>query len=588
MDKKNSSIDEIFALALENHQRNKFKIAENLYKKALKINPNHLESIFLLGTLSIQTKNLDKAKVLLNKAIQIKPNYTEAYYNLGIVYQELGEHEKTITYYKKAIKSQPNYKQAYNNLGTVFKSLKEFQKAVSCYEKAIQIDPNYTVAHYNLAATFKSLEEFQKAVSCYEKAIQINPNDVEAQNNLGSIFIELGEFQKAINCYKKAIQVQPENAETHNNLGVLYKSLGDLQKSIHCYENAFKYQSENLNYLYVLSNLKKEILDIKLKNKIKKIMNNSPVKSNLAYGNFLLSKYELESKNYDKEFDYLLKGHQYYFESEKEKFKRDVEYCLNILPKIGETININKYDENNKKINHIKPIFIIGVPRCGSTLVEKIIGSGYKDIPMGEETGIFNKLVKQKINKKQSLNSDIEDLQIKIFESYKRKGLVQEKHDYIFTDKTLDNFFYIDLIKKIFTKAIIINCKRNPFSSIMSILKNNLVDISWAHNLEHIFKYFDIYFEKIKKIKKNYPNFIYELQFEEFVNNPEIESKRLMRFCKLPWNKKCLDFYKRKDLISHTTSNMQIRNAIYKDSINKYLPYRIFLDKYGKKYSWFN
>ena len=83
------------------------------------------------------------------------------------------------------------------------------------------------------------------------------------------------------------------------------------------------------------------------------------------------------------------------------------------------------------------------------------------------------------------------------------------------------------------------------------------------------------------------PNFIYELEFEKLVNNPVEESKNVMKFCELTWDKKCLEFYKRKDLISKTASNIQIRQAIYKHSLEKYLPYKKFLNQYGEKYSWF-
>ena len=165
---------------------------------------------------------------------------------------------------------------------------------------------------------------------------------------------------------------------------------------------------------------------------------------------------------------------------------------------------------------------------------------------------------------------------------------MKKKSNYIFTDKSLDNFFYLNLIHKIFPNAKVIDCKRNALSSVMSILANNLIEISWAHKIEHILEYFDTYYKMMKNYKKTYPNFIYELKYEKFVNDPTGESKKLMKFCNLPWSNKCLEFYKRKDLISKTTSNVQIRKAIYKDSINKYLPYKQFLNKYFKKYSWLN
>ena len=211
-----------------------------------------------------------------------------------------------------------------------------------------------------------------------------------------------------------------------------------------------------------------------------------------------------------------------------------------------------------------------------------------KYIPIGEETGILSTFVKQKIIKKHSLDSGIEDFQIELFEKFKQKGLIKKNNDYTFTDKTLDNFFYIGLIKQIFPDAKVVNCKRNALSSIVSILKSNLPAVSWAHNLEHIFKYFDIYYRTIENYKKIFPNFIYELQYEKLVNDPEGESKKLLEFCDLPWDSKCLEFYKRKDLISKTSSTTQIRKAIYKHSTQKYLPYKQFIKKYGDRYHWFH
>ena len=454
MNKKNLTLDETFALAVQNYQNNNFKIAENLYKEILEKNPDHFESIFCLGSLSIQTKNFDTAILLLNKAIQIKSNHANAYHNLGLVFKILGK----------------------------------FKEATNSYQKSLKCDP------------------------------------------------------------------------------------------------------KNLIVLYDLSELKEEVLDIKLKSKINKIMNSGTcTKKNLAYGYFLLAKYELYAKSYNKEFNYLIKGHQCYFESESKNFNKGINYWLNELPKNKELFNLNKFNKNIKKINYkIKPIFIIGFPRCGSTLVEKIIASSQEYIPTGEETNVLNALIGQRLLQKKSLISDIENFQIKLFESYQKKGLIKKKNDYTFTDKTLDNFFFLGLIKEIFPYARVIHCRRNALSSIMSIIKNNLRTVSWAHNLKHIFEFFDIYYRVVQKFKKMYPNFIYELEYEKLVNDPEIESKKLMKYCGLSWDKKCLEFYKRKDLISQTASNIQIRKAIYKDSIKKYAPYKKLLSKYGDKYFWFN
>ena len=253
------------------------------------------------------------------------------------------------------------------------------------------------------------------------------------------------------------------------------------------------------------------------------------------------------------------------------------------LINIGSTKNFSSINDNE-----VKPIFIVGVPRCGSTLVEKVIASGVKSISIGEETTIISFYVAEKMMANESFNSNLTLLRDKIIERYKKRNFIKKENNNIFTDKSLDNFFFIGLIKKIFPNAKVINCKRNPVASIMSILKNNLGDVSWAHNINHIFKFFDIYHKRIDYFKNIYPSFIFDLQLEEFVKKPEDVSKKLMKFCNLTWSKKCLEFYKRKDLKSRTASNVQIRKPIYKDADEKYLPYKQILQKYGKKYNWFN
>ena len=174
---------------------------------------------------------------------------------------------------------------------------------------------------------------------------------------------------------------------------------------------------------------------------------------------------------------------------------------------------MNNFNANLKKNDcNIKPIFIIGVPRSGSTLIEKIIGSGVQHVPLGEETSILSDVVSGLIASGQSLISDKKTLKSLVLEKYKNKGLVQEKNDFVFTDKSLENFFFINLIKEIFPNAKVVNCKRNPLSCIMSILKNNLIDLPWAHNIENIFKYFDTYYKMSSKFKNFSTNFIYNLQ----------------------------------------------------------------------------
>ena len=342
-----------------------------------------------------------------------------------------------------------------------------------------------------------------------------------------------------------------------------YAKLGQFQEAAKCLRTALKDKPNDLETFYMLHRLGEKVLDSTLKDKIVKVISDTGcTKMNLAYGNLLLAKFEQQAGHYESELNYLLEGHDYFFQSKSTKFEKELKYWFDILPRIENIINLKKSNENN---HHLKPIFIVGLPRCGSTLIEKIITSGTKHIAIGEETEIFNFLIHQ-------------GSRTKILEAYQQRGLMQAASDYTFTDKSLENFFYIKFIKEIFPNAKIVNCTRNTLSSVMSILQTNLTEIAWAHHLKHISKFFDIYHQKIK----SFSNFIYDLNYEKFINNPEVESKKLMEYCNLPWNKRCLEFYKRKDIVSDTASDVQIRKMIHKHSLDKYLPYKPFMLKHGE------
>tara|TARA_Y100000590_G_scaffold224009_1_gene253372 strand:+ start:5267 stop:7036 length:1770 start_codon:yes stop_codon:yes gene_type:complete len=587
MNKKNQSLKEIFETAVKYYKKKDFKTAEIYCYKIYSINPNHLDTLLMLATVEALKANFEKAKEFLIKAIEIKPNNVTALHNLATAYKELGKFDEAIDNYNKVLKLSPKHTNAHYNLGMTFYKSNQLKKAKSFFKKTVDIQNNFAVAFFWLANCHAELKEYNDAISCYQKSLEINPNLVIAYNNLGLVFNSINDFDNAISSFKSAVKIKPNHAGAYHNLALTFKNLGKFDDAIRSHEMAIKHEPESLTNYYYLSELKEEILDSKLKSKIIKIVERDKANTNNIFGNYLLAKYERKLKNYEQELKYLIIGHQNYFNLMRKKFELGVKYCFDDVLKISEGAKVKK--NNSIKYNKIKPIFIVGVPRCGSTLIEKIIGSGKKLISLGEETAVFENYVNKKILEKQSLDiGNVDEVRDELHDIYLQKGLLSKKNDYIFTDKSLNNFFYLELIKDIYPDSKIIHCKRDVLSSIVSIFQNNLTELAWTHNLDNVFKYFDNYFEIIENFKTAYPNTMYELEFEKLTTNPLEESKKLMKFCDLPWDKKCLEFYKRKDLSSKTASNIQIREAIYKHSLSKYLPYKKLLDKYGKSYSWFN
>ena len=267
MVQKNFTINETFTLAWNNHKKNNLEVAEKLYKKILKTNPNHFQSIYLLGSLSLLSKNLKQAKQLFDKALKINPNHPDTHNNLGLLFIEFKEFQKAVKCFQTAIEIQPNYSSAYNNLGLLFTELKEFQKAVKCFQTAIELKPNYAPIRNVLGLALRGLEEPQKAVKCFQAAIELKPNYSPAHNNLGLTFKELGEFKKAISCYQKALKLMPNSIAAQTNISNIYTTqLDNFEKAINESYKTLKmhsYTTQFINQKISLYRLKHDVQQAK-------------------------------------------------------------------------------------------------------------------------------------------------------------------------------------------------------------------------------------------------------------------------------------------------------------------------------------
>ncbi len=250
-------------------------------------------------------------------------------------------------------------------------------------------------------------------------------------------------------------------------------------------------------------------------------------------------------------------------------------------------VNIN----NNKKFY---PIFIIGLPRCGSTLIESVISSGKDKIENLGETNLVNWAFLNTNRDFLKLNDNNQSIIIdqnltakKLTESINNL-IINKNNDIYFSEKSLENFFYIELILNIYPNAKFINPRRNTIDNIFAIYKQFLSNVSWSHSIENILLYFDNYFSTIDYFKQKYSERILSISLEEFTNDPRKSAMEIYDFCNLNWDEKCLDFHKRDDLFTNTASINQIRSAVQKYDFSKYEAYKGMLNNYLKKYSWLN
>ena len=444
------------------------------------------------------------------------------------------------------------------------------------------------------ALNFKQENDLISAEINLKKALNIDPENFIALNNLGNIYSAKNELKKARDLFLRAIKIKQDYSNAIFNLALTNQEIGNKNTAVELYKKAIKYDPDNLGSYYNLSRIDETFFNIKNINNIKEILANKKNSNfNKSAGLFILAQDQRIKANFKKEFEYLTEAHKY-FHFSNEKVNNQISfYWIRLMPKI-----IKKFTfSSEKKISReIKPIFIMGLPRSGSTLIESILCSGKKTIPNGGETAIINRVFidsnkkffveKKFLENNEKLEVDENAFIQKVIKQYKLINLLEKNKVNVFTDKSLENFFFIELIVKLFPYSKIVICKRDIFQIIMCMYQNFLPKITWSHSIDNILEYIDNYLKTIDSFNKQYPKKIYTIELDELTKNPVKLSKDLFNFCDLEWDKKCLEFYKRDDLISKTASNLQVRNKIFNNSTKKYTAYEEFFHPYLNKYQW--
>ena len=476
----------------------------------------------------------------------------------------------------------------HNMLGLILSDKKEFKKAIDSFKKAIKIKPDFAIAYNNLGNIYKNNGKTNLAIKHYKKAIGINPKSPEPYNNLGNIYKSKNKLLDSINFYKQAININPKLFIVHNNLGIAYKVLGKFNEARQCFIETIKikpdfyYAHRNLG-LINNRKLTSENLEI-LKNNFINLKKDSDQKRELA---FTLGKAHEDIEDYNEAYKYFLQGNAI----ARKSFNYSIAREKRLFKTIRSSFNRKLYQSIDIKIKKekITPIFIVGMPRSGTTLVEQILSCHSKIYAAGE-TEILDRLIVKFINKK--LN----------YTFLNKKNLLNMKfirrlgNEYILElnkisdgskfiiDKLPSNFRWIGLIKIILPNAKIIHCNRNARDTCLSIFKNYFPyrAMGYSYSLIETIDYYELYKKLMIYWKSILSDFIYEIKYENLIYSPEIEIKNLLNYLNLKWEKECLNFYNNERPV-HTASDAQVRRPIYKNSINYWKKYEKYLPLSFKK-----
>jgi len=598
--------------AFERHQAGDLEKAEAIYQSILEEQPDEPNALHLLGVIALQSGNYeiavgyieraisvnsqvadffnncgeayrglgkhDLAVARYEQALSINDKYTDAYNNLGNILNHLGKTREAIDNFKHALALKPDFAEAHNNLGNSLNDLGQSEQAIDHLEQALTIKPEMAEAHNNLGNALHMLGRYQDAIGSYKQALHIRSDYDEAHSNLGGSLQELGRTQSAITHYQRALVIKPDHPVAHNNLGLALQELGRKDESIAHFEQALSIKPDYSEAHYHLALIKPTQDKIPT---IKQFLANTGIaEKDEIYFHYALGRIYNEGKMYDLEFEHYQKANIL----NRKTLSYDAKTHSDFVSRIMGTCSNDYFQKlESSGSDSQMPVFIVGMPRSGTTLVEQII-SNHPSVHGAGELIFFEQLEAYISHHLSSSNdypeclsdcreSTIRELSVKYLSELK----ILSYGEKFVIDKNPGNFLRIGLIKILFPGAKIVHCKREALDTCISIYLNNFVHGNdYQFDLAEIGQYYLDYERLMEYWIGLFPNDIINVQYEDLVMNQENISREMIAFLELEWDEKCLDFHNNIRTV-RTASNMQVRQPIYNNSIDRWKRYEKYL-----------
>jgi tetratricopeptide (TPR) repeat protein len=551
------------------------KINESLVasQKSVQLGPLDTAAHYNLANTLKEIGRLDEAEVSYKKAIELKPDYAEAHNNLGNTLKEIGRLDEAEVSYKQAIILKPDYAEAHYNLANTLKELGRLDEAEVSYKKAIELKPDYAEAHNNLGMTLKELGRLDEAEVSYKQAIILKP-DFEAYYNLGNVLLILRRLNEAETSYRKVIILKPDYSEAYYYLGVILQDFGRLEEAEASYRKAIKLKPNYVEAHLGLTLMKKfDTQDEQYSNMKELYLDKNISKEQRCHINFGLAKACEDLGDFKQAFAHYCEGNELRKKVLNYNINQDVELFRKIKSNYPQIVQ--KSLKPDKLTNNTMPIFIVGMPRSGTTLVEQIISSHSEVTGAGELNfaSQFGKAISTGITEKN--NESLLDFRSKYLDKLKNVS----NGNLIVTDKTPQNFLYIGLLAAAFPEAKIIHVKRNPAAVCWANYKQYFASksIGYCYAIDDVISYHKLYENLMVFWTNTLSKRIYNLDYELLTVNQESETQKLIEYLGLDWNEKFLSPQNNMRSVA-TASNLQIRKKVYKGSSQQWKKYQPFLN----------
>ncbi len=574
-------LDDNFDHPDANHNLSILLIEQNKISEAEKYIDNCTKSKFAITQYFLTASKFfsikgdsKKALLMADKSIEISQDNerVKCFYQKATVLKSINDNDKSLHYFKKCLEIDPKNPIILNSYGVGLCQKEKFFESIPYFASALKYKPNFFDGNLNLGLAYQKTNKAKEAIEYYEKAKSINPNHQMLNINIGSMYQQLRNPEKALQYYKIAQKINPNFPEIYNNIAIVYGETGEKEKAYEFYKKALDlnpYYTKAFRHIALTKLVRKNDPIIKkMKNLYYEDNTSDSDKTEIAFGLGTISEF---NKQYSDAFKYFDEGNKI--------IKKDLNYDIDqVIKNIRKMYDFFPSNLSVKNKSNYSPIFILGMPRSGSTLLENII-TNHPDVEsMGELPFISDLVTNTKKNNifwPEIINEFSEEDLLKLRNSYlERVKETSSNLKNIFTDKMPYNFLYIGFIKKIFPDCKIIFTSRDSRDNCVSIYFLKLFGShKYSHDLEDLAKYYNIHSETINFWKKIYPNQIYDFKYEQFVKNPKSETKKLFNYCNLKYEEGFERFDLNNNMI-RTASSHQVRDKVNSSSIGKWKNYK--------------
>ena len=534
-----------------------------------------------LTNLLVKQDKADEADDVVKKFFENNEDYGLLY--KGVRHLHASRYRKAEDAFKKVLIEDENNIDALRFMGILAFKSGNHDIAEAMLTKALKLDPTYSLVWANLAQVFSVTGQLDKAKKSFKNILNMEPKNGLIWAEYGTVLTKLANYQEGKDAYLKALEFKPNSPRVHLSLGHVYKTMGEIDKSINSYKNTIIQNNLSGEAYWSLANLKTYSFSENEIRDMEETLNGDITDIERSQMHFALGKAYEVMKDYDKSFKNYFKGNKV----KKGLIKYSSDDTTQNTKKILEFFNQENIKNLSKSsTNDQDPIFVLGMPRSGSTLVDQIISSHSKVDGTQELPNIIK--IAAELNADEQSNypevlKELDDVQLSdLGKNYILETAWARDRAPFFIDKMPNNFIHIGLIKTILPNAKIIDTRRDPMDTCFSCFKQFFARGQlFTYSLEDLGNYYSDYIRAMNHWHNIYGKDILTVHYDNVINKTEETIRELIDYCNLPFEQECIEFYKSSRPVK-TPSAEQVRQPIYKSGLNYWKNYENHLSPLKK------